>query len=257
MTSSQYGTAGLQGDASPSSPKSYRVSKVAKIALALIVCGTAAVIAHPGTRQTTINFELGSWTSERLNAGRSSGGGAPAESTSLEDEVQDLEARVAAIEKFLKKGKGGSGNSRASASRAMGLSGAFVDSFAARRRLKDHDAGTSLKDQLQDLQGRVAAIEKYLQAASASGGSGTSRGSASRAMGLSGAVVDSFAARRRLWLQQFHGKTLSYGRSSDGAASSTIEDQVQDLQARVAAIEKYLQATSRGSASRVKAAAGF
>ena len=59
-------------------------------------------------------------------------------------------------------------------------------------------AASSLKDQFQDLVARVAAIKKYLQATSAPGGSGTSRGSASRAMGLSGAVVDSFAARRRL-----------------------------------------------------------
>ena len=33
MTSSTYGTAELQGDASPTPPKSYRLSKVAKIAL--------------------------------------------------------------------------------------------------------------------------------------------------------------------------------------------------------------------------------
>ena len=50
MISSTYGTAELQGDASPSPPKSYRLSKVAKIALALIACGAAAVLAAPGTR---------------------------------------------------------------------------------------------------------------------------------------------------------------------------------------------------------------
>jgi len=45
MTSSTYGTAELQGDASPSPPKPY-ISRVAKIALALIAsCGAAAVIA--------------------------------------------------------------------------------------------------------------------------------------------------------------------------------------------------------------------
>jgi len=47
-----YGTAELQGDAAPSSPKTYRLSKVAKIALALIACSAAAVIAYPGTRST-------------------------------------------------------------------------------------------------------------------------------------------------------------------------------------------------------------
>ena len=36
MTSSTYGTVESQGDASPSPPKSYRLSNVAKIALALI-----------------------------------------------------------------------------------------------------------------------------------------------------------------------------------------------------------------------------
>ena len=147
MTSSQYGTAGLQGDASPSSPKSYRLSKVAKIALALIVCGAAAVIAHPGTRQTTTNLELGSWTSERLNAGRSSGGGAPAESTSLEDQVEDLEVRVAAIEKYLlatgsiekylkaTRGSGGSGTSRGSVM-MPGVLGAMARGHGARRQLR-------------------------------------------------------------------------------------------------------------------------
>ena len=50
MTSSTYGT--LQGDASPSSPKTYRLSKVAKIALALIASAAAAVIVHPGARST-------------------------------------------------------------------------------------------------------------------------------------------------------------------------------------------------------------
>ena len=34
MTSHTYGTVELQGDASPASPKSHRLSKVAKIALA-------------------------------------------------------------------------------------------------------------------------------------------------------------------------------------------------------------------------------
>jgi hypothetical protein len=50
MTSSTYGT--LQGDTSPSSPKTYRLSKAAKITLALIACGAGAVMAYPGTRAT-------------------------------------------------------------------------------------------------------------------------------------------------------------------------------------------------------------
>ncbi len=64
MTSGTYGT--LQGDASPSPRRSYRLSKVAKIALALIACSAAAVIALPGTRseitrlfQDTVKSQLG------------------------------------------------------------------------------------------------------------------------------------------------------------------------------------------------------
>ena len=133
MTPGTYGT--LQGDASPSPPKSYRLSKVAKIALALVACGAAVAIANPGTRPTTINFEM-----ERVGSGlntfaadvwdsRSSGGGAPATS------LQDLEARVAAIEKFLKKGKEGSGTSRGSVMMPGGL-GAMARGHGARRRLR-------------------------------------------------------------------------------------------------------------------------
>ena len=132
MTSSTYGTAELQGDASPSPPKSYRLSKVAKIALALIACAAAVAIANPGTRPTTINFEMervGSWLQDYKLQGddsRSSGGGAPATS------LQDLEARVAAIEKFLKKGKGDSGTSRGSVMMPGGL-GAMARGHGARR----------------------------------------------------------------------------------------------------------------------------
>ena len=133
MTSGTYGT--LQGDASPSPPKSYRVSLAGKIALALIAFGAAAVIAHPGTRATTINFEMGGW-SEGLNAGRSANAGAPAESSApLEDQVQDLQGRVAAIEKYLKQGKGGSGTSRGSVMMPGGL-GAMARGHGARRRLR-------------------------------------------------------------------------------------------------------------------------
>ena len=216
MTSSKYGTAELQGDASPSPPTSYRLSKVAKIALALIACG-AAVIAHPVTRKATTsfhrypyfgyNFPLADYPGAGLGVGRSAGDAAPVASTTIEDQVQDLQGRVTSIEKYLQatSGSGGSGNSRGSASRAMGLSGAVANTFAARRRLRgDQDSGgsdnsrvldaygrisnvydsdgnrdgtapvasTPLKDQVKNLQTRVAAIEKYLQAA---GGSGNSR----------------------------------------------------------------------------------
>ena len=77
MTSSTYGTAELQGDASPASPKSYRLSKNLKAAK--IALGSAAPVA----------------------------------STPLKGQVQDLQARVGAIEKYLQAaGGGGSGNSR-------------------------------------------------------------------------------------------------------------------------------------------------
>ena len=101
MTSSTYGT--LQGDASPSPPKSYRLSKVAKIALALIACGAgAAVIAHPGTRETTTSFVLDAYNSlsnpNDLSDKGPSGGAAPAESTlPLKDKVHQLNARVTAL----------------------------------------------------------------------------------------------------------------------------------------------------------------
>ena len=140
MTSSTYGTVESQGDASPSPPKSYRLSNVAKIALALIACSAAAFIAYPGTFSTTTNLVLDSYgmisNIYDEDGNRAGGGAAPVTTTTIEDQVQDLEARVAAIEKFLKKGKGGSGTSRGSASRAPGLSGAVADSFAARRRLR-------------------------------------------------------------------------------------------------------------------------
>ena len=146
MTSSLYGTAELQGDASPSSPKSYRLSKVAKIALALIACLAAAVITYPGTRPTTINFQmervqssLGDYTLQG-NDSRSSGGAAVAPAKRL----QDLEARVAAIEKYLLatgsiekylKATGGSGGSGTSRGSVMmpGVLGAMARGHGARR----------------------------------------------------------------------------------------------------------------------------
>ena len=133
MTSGTYGT--LHSDASPSPPKSYRLSKLAKIALALIACAAgAAVIAHPGTHPTTTNFEMEQFHGNGLSFGRSSGG-APVVSTTIEDQVQDLEARVAAIEKYLKKDKGGSGTSRGSVMMPGGL-GAMARGHGARRRLR-------------------------------------------------------------------------------------------------------------------------
>jgi len=149
MTSSLYGTAELQGDASPSSPKSYRLSKVAKIALALIACLAAAVITYPGTRPTTINFQmervqssLGDYTLQG-NDSRSSGGAAVAPAKRL----QDLEARVAAIEKYLLatgsiekylKATGGSGGSGTSRGSVMmpGVLGAMARGHGARRQLR-------------------------------------------------------------------------------------------------------------------------
>ena len=259
MISSTYGTAELQGDASPSSPKSYRLSKVAKIALALVACGGAA--AHPGTRKATTNLVMETYSGlnigNHLPEARSAGSGdaAPVKSTPLK--VQNLEAIVTGIENYLQAtSASGTGSDT---SRVMGTYGGITQiRFLIRstRNPQDgkptvaeviediqdrvvniekyiqatHDSGgsgnsrawdaysslvlatqpdmqrsgggkpvaSSLKDQFQDLVARVAAIKKYLQATSAPGGSGTSRGSASRAMGLSGAVVDSFAARRRL-----------------------------------------------------------
>ena len=73
--------------------------------------------------------------------------GAPADSTSLEDQVEDLEVRVAAIEKYLlAKGSiekylqatsapGGSGNSRGSVM-MPGVLGMMARGHGARRRLR-------------------------------------------------------------------------------------------------------------------------
>ena len=137
MTSITYGT--LQDDASPSSPKSYRLSKVAKIALALIACGAAA-IAHPGTRQATTSFTMDSsmydgmpdrW--QRKRSARNPQDGEP----TLDEAVEFLQARVAAIEKYLQAtgGSGGSGNSRGSVMMPGGL-GAMARGHGARRRLR-------------------------------------------------------------------------------------------------------------------------
>ena len=57
-------------------------------------------------------------------------------------------------------------------------------------------ASTSLKDQFQDLVARVAAIKKYLQATSAPGGSGTSRGVFADADKRFGDRVVGWGARR-------------------------------------------------------------
>ena len=140
MTSHTYGTAELQGDAPPASPKSYRLSKVAKIALALVACGGAgALIAHPVTRKATTNFRMDQtgkvW--DGVAGVWRSGGAAPADSSGapLEDQVQDLEARVAAIEKLLKKAKGGSGTSRGSVM-MPGVLGAMARGHGARRQLR-------------------------------------------------------------------------------------------------------------------------
>ena len=87
-------------------------------------------------------------------------------STPLEGQIQGLEARVTAIEKYLQATHG---NSRA------------WDAVKALKILIGDDrrggggapvASTTVEDQIQGLQDRVAVIELYLQAA---GGSGNSR----------------------------------------------------------------------------------
>lgn len=113
MNSSTYGTAELQGDASPSSPKSYRLSKVAKIALALIVCGAAAVMAYPSARQATTNFMWDSYSGwHQRTEGSASMGGGSASATS------DANANFATI---LKEPK---------------VPGAMARGHGARRRLR-------------------------------------------------------------------------------------------------------------------------
>ena len=84
MTSSTYGTAELQGDASPSPPKPY-MSRVAKIALALIACSAAAVTVHPVTRKAAASFSMdtysGIYTRVDSSDAKRSGGAAPGTSS--------------------------------------------------------------------------------------------------------------------------------------------------------------------------------
>jgi len=115
--------------------KSYRVSLAAKIALALIAC-TVVVIAHPGTRQATTSFAMDRYFTPLGTLENRRNSGDASTSTPLEDQVQDLQARVAALEKYLKAtaptgvpavSRGGGG--------APGIGAGGGSGFGARRRL--------------------------------------------------------------------------------------------------------------------------
>ena len=226
MTSSQYGTAELQGDASPSPPKPY-MSRVAKIALALIA--GAAVVAHPGTRKATTNLvmetysglNLGNHLPEARSAG--SGGAAPVKSTPLK--VQNLEAIVTGIENYLQAtSASGTGSDT---SRVMGTYGGIPQiRFLIRSARNPQDGKPTVAEVIEDIQDRVVNIEKYIQATHDSGGSGNSR------------AWDAYSS---LVLATQPDMQRSGGGKP---VASSLKDQFQDLVARVAAIKKYLQATS-------------
>jgi hypothetical protein len=168
MTSSTYGTTELQGDASPS-PKSYRLSKVAKIALALIACGVGAVIAHPVARQTTTSFQLKQWHSGNFGAGtfmnRAAGGAVrpvPVKgSAPIKDKVHQLNTRVTAIEKHL-QATSGPGTSSGT-SRLMGTYGGIEQvQFLIRSARNPQDGKLTVAEVIEGLQDRVSAVEEYL-----------------------------------------------------------------------------------------------
>ena len=72
----------------------------------------------------------------------------------------------------------------------------LMDSSDKERSGGGKPVASSLKDQFQDLVARVAAIKKYLQATSAPGGSGTSRGGFADADKRFGDRVVGWGARR-------------------------------------------------------------
>ena len=223
MTSSQYGTAELQGDASPSPPKPY-MSRVAKIALALIACSAAAVTVHPVTRKAAARFSMDTYSgiNNRVDSSdvKRSGGATPAESTPLK--VQNLEAIVTGIENYLQAtSASGTGSDT---SRVMGTYGGITQiRFLIRSARNPQDGKPTVAEVIEDVQDRVVNIEKYIQATHDSGGSGNSR-----------------AWERYSALTMLDGAT-NQARSSGGSAPVIS---FQDLAARVAAIKKYLQATS-------------
>ena len=224
MTSSTYGTAELQGEVSSSPPKPY-MSRVAKIALTLIVCGAAAT-AHPGTRSTITNFKMDAYGALTFNddaENTRSGGVAPVKSTPLK--VQNLEAIVTGIENYLQAtSASGTGSDT---SRVMGTYGGITQiRFLIRSARNPQDGKPTVAEVIEDIQDRVVNIEKYIQATHDSGGSGNSR------------AWDAYSSLVLVTQPDMQ-------RSGGGKpVASSLKDQFQDLVARVAAIKKYLQATS-------------
>ena len=226
MTSSQYGTAELQGDASPSPPKPY-MSRVAKIALALIACSAAAVTVHPVTRKAAARFSMDTYSGINNRVASSdvkrSGGATPAESTPLK--VQNLEAIVTGIENYLQAtSASGTGSDT---SRVMGTYGGITQiRFLIRSTRNPQDGKPTVAEVIEDIQDRVVNIEKYIQATHDSAGSGNSR------------AWDAYSSLVLVTQPDMQ-------RSGGGKpVASSLKDQFQDLVARVAAIKKYLQATS-------------
>ena len=119
-------------------------------------------------------------------------GGTPVASTTIEDQVQDLQDRVSGIENYLQAT--GSGTSSGT-SRTLDSWSSLI-TFGKETRSVSQDQPT-IAEAIEDLQDRVVNIENYLQATSASGGSGTSRGSVMMPGGL-GAMARGHGARRRL-----------------------------------------------------------
>ena len=269
MTSGTYGT--LQGDASPSPRRSYRLSKVAKIALALIACGGAAVLAHPVTRKAAASFAMDTYSglTHNIITGTERSGGAarpvPVKgSAPLKDKVHQLETRVTIIENYLQATTGTGSDT----SRVMGTYGGVEQvQFLIRSARNPQDGKLTVAEVIEGLQDRVVNIEKYLQAAGGSGPSGNSRDRTNAAAGVYYSGAGGLGGRRLRGDQDSGGSDNSrvldaYGGISnvydsdgnrDGAApvtTTTIKDQVQDLEARVAAIVKYLVAAGGSGNSR-------
>jgi len=154
---------------------------------------------------------------------RSSDGAAPAESTPLK--VQNLEAIVTGIENYLQAtSASGTGSDT---SRVMGTYGGITQiRFLIRSTRNPQDGKPTVAEVIEDIQDRVVNIEKYIQATHDSGGSGNSR------------AWDAYSSLVLVTQPDMQ-------RSGGGKpVASSLKDQFQDLVARVAAIKKYLQATS-------------
>ena len=174
-------------------------------------------------------------------------------SAPLKDKVRQLEARVTIVENYL-QATSASGTSSQTSKILSTYGGLEQMQFLVRSARNPHDGKLTVAEVIEDLQGRVVNIEEYLQATG--GGSGNSRGRLSQG---SMVYIGGEGGGRRLRGDQDSGGSGT-SRAMDtyngllstrsGGAASSLKDQVQDLEARVAAIVKYLVAAGGSGNSR-------